>query len=111
MKCTSNLCQDGLAPCPTPEHCHWHTPMTPEQMAEAQRQAMNASMNTNGDAGLRNSWFPPPFQHVRLHENNGADFADTEPADVPNSSISMIRWSIWLSIGLGIVLYLLGTVL
>jgi len=39
------------------------------------------------------------------------DFADTEPADVPNSSMSLIRWSIWLSIGLGVLLYLLGTFL
>ena len=68
MKCTSNLCQDGLAPCPTPEYC----------------------------------------DYVHQHPD---DFADTEPADVPGNSISMIRWSIWLSIGLGVLLYLLGTVL
>jgi len=36
-------------------------------------------------------------------------WADTEPVDVPNSSMTMIRWSVWLSIGLGVVLYLLGT--
>ena len=40
-----------------------------------------------------------------------SDFANTEPADVPNSSMSMIRWSIWLTVGLGVLLFLLGTFL
>jgi hypothetical protein len=67
MKCNSNLCQDGLGACPTPQHC---------------------------------DWVPKP-----------ADFADTVPIDVPNSSVQMIRWSFWLSVGLGILLFLLGTYL
>jgi hypothetical protein len=49
-------------------------PMTSEQIAEAQRQAMNVSMNTGGD-GLRNAW-----RDEHLH-----DFADTEPAPPPSS--------------------------
>ena len=49
----------------------------PEQIAELQRQSMNAAWNTNGDASF-NAW--------SLCERAMADdFADTEPAAPPGS--------------------------
>jgi hypothetical protein len=79
-------------------------PRTPEQIAELQRQSMNASMNTGHDGlAARNGWPPRPFEGVRIHP--GSDFADTEPAAPPGSEGRLIVLAAVIGV---VVLVILG---